>query len=189
MTFLRLFELFTVCLLFILSSCTNITVRPSAEGQVSHSPSLIEKFELVETELGKKVLELVADTAEIDRVTKVVKASRITMKSYDENEVLKSTLTGDRGQISLETNDMEAYGNVKVISRTNTQLETEWLKWINTSQTINTDAEVKIIQKDNILFGKGLVCDSELNNITIKEPKATIGDVKQLEKEKGLVDQ
>lgn len=182
MTFLNLFRLFAIILLLLTSSCTNITIT-TTDAKPEHSPSRIEKFSLVETSFGKRTLELTADIARINRITKIVKASNIVMKSYDVNEVLKSTLIGDEGEISLETNDMEAHGNVKVVSRTGTTLKTDWLKWIDSTQTINTDALVKIIQKDNILVGKGLVCDSELNDITIKEPNATIGDIEELEKE------
>lgn len=73
-----------------------------------------------------------------------------------------SVLTANRGIINDLTNDMEAFDRVKVVSSDNTILESEYLKWTETTQLVSSDKFVTITTPSEILQGTGFESDKQL---------------------------
>ena len=143
-------------------------------------PLIMEGFTMTETENGKKRLVVVAENAEIDKNNKMIRANKINMKYYNEKESVTSTLTSERATLEIGTNDMEAEGNVVLITDIGAKLETEKLKLISATNKVVTDTPVRFTKGGNVLTGKGLEADSRLENALIKEVLTKVTNLKEL---------
>ena len=116
------------------------------------------------------------------RVTAIVHAGHIAAYSQqrytllDENIAVDffntegkhtSVLTARRGKVNDATQDLEAYGNVVVVSDSGTTLMTEELFWTNTAQRVHTNAFVEITSPTEKIRGHGLESDQNLKNYKI----------------------
>jgi len=78
-----------------------------------------------------------------------------------------STLTAQRGKVNDMTHDMEAFGNVVVVSDSGTTLKTQELYWNDARELIHTPAYVEITSPDEQIQGQGLESDQSLKNYRI----------------------
>lgn len=116
------------------------------------------------------------------RVSAIVRAGHIAMYStsgytildegvrvdfYDDGENHTSVLTSDSGRVNDRTEDLEAYGNVKVLSDSGTMLKTTKLFWTNATLRIHTPAFVEITSPTEHIQGYGLESDQFLKNYRI----------------------
>jgi len=84
---------------------------------------------------------------------------------FDTEGEHNSKLTSVNGRLNEATNDIEAFGNVVVISDTGITLQTERLRWDNNIEKIISNEFVTIITADqDTFFGKGFESDQNLNN-------------------------
>jgi LPS export ABC transporter protein LptC len=89
----------------------------------------------------------------------------IKVDFFDENGKPTSNLISETGKINEVTNDIEASGNVVVVSDTGITLRTKYLKWDNNIEKIISNEFVTIITADqDTFFGKGFESDQNLNN-------------------------
>lgn len=89
----------------------------------------------------------------------------ISVDFYDEKGKHTSNLVSEKGKINEVTNDIEAFGNVVVVSDTGISLKTEHLKWDNNIEKIVSNEFVTIITADqDTFYGKGFESDQNLNN-------------------------
>jgi LPS export ABC transporter protein LptC len=86
---------------------------------------------------------------------------------YNEEGLITSILTSDRGEVDDETQDLSGYGNVIIEGDDGTILETEEIHWKNETERIHTDVFVKITSPEEIIQGYGLESDAALSNYTI----------------------
>lgn len=91
----------------------------------------------------------------------------IQVDFFNEFEQRTSTLTAQQGKVNDVTHDLEAYGNVVVVSDSGTTLKTEELFWNNARQLIHTSAFVEIISPTEHIRGHGLESDQNLKNYRI----------------------
>lgn len=97
---------------------------------------------------------------------------------YNEEEKNNTTLTSRKGKVDDVTKDLEAYGNVVVISDDGTVLRTEKLFWKNATQKITTDAYVEIDSPKEKIRGNGLESDQNLKNYKILNVTGQTSEVK-----------
>lgn len=148
----------------------------------SSSDLTMEGFTLVETDMGKKTLIIDAKRARINQQKKSVYAYDIKLQYFGKEEDLLSTLTAKEGFISMDTYNMEAKGDVLVITDDGARLETSKLTRDTKTGTITSgeDTFVKVTKGDNVLEGYGLESDSKLENVKIKKVKTTLTNMDQL---------
>jgi LPS export ABC transporter protein LptC len=79
-----------------------------------------------------------------------------------------SNLVGDSGVIRENTNQLEVYGHVVVITEDSARLDTEYLKWNPKREKIESDAYVKFTRNDDIMTGWGMEADPDLGRLRIK---------------------
>lgn len=91
----------------------------------------------------------------------------ITVDFFNEFEQHTSTLTAQRGKVNDLTHDLEAYGNVVVVSDSGTMLKTEELYWNDARQLIHTPAFVEIISPTEHIRGHGFESDHGLKSYRI----------------------
>ncbi|MBI4720558.1 MAG: LPS export ABC transporter periplasmic protein LptC [Chitinivibrionia bacterium] len=92
-----------------------------------------------------------------------------TIRFFDEQGLLQTTLTSDRGELYQESQDMLAYGNVVVVSENGDVLEADSLYWIDAEGKITSNTFVKLKRGDDILTGYGLDCDYNLSSVNIRK--------------------
>jgi LPS export ABC transporter protein LptC len=111
---------------------------------------------------------LQADSASVFRDRKRVEAEWVEIDFFDGDEPM-STLTADRGILLQNTDDLEARGNVRVVTTDGDLLKTEVLFWDHQRSLIHTDEYVEITRGDNVLTGVGLEADPGLNRVDLKQ--------------------
>lgn len=86
---------------------------------------------------------------------------------FDEHGAHSSVLTSQTGKVDENTNNLEAIGNVVVVSDSGVVVETEKLFWDNQRQLIHSDEFVKITSPKENLQGHGFESDQNLKNYKI----------------------
>jgi len=92
----------------------------------------------------------------------------VRVEFFDEHGFPRSVLTADRGELREASNDISAFGRVKVVSDTLT-LWTEELRYEQKTERIRSDVEVQFVTLNgDTLFGSGFESDSRLRNYHIR---------------------
>jgi LPS export ABC transporter protein LptC len=91
----------------------------------------------------------------------------IHVRFFDTQEQQSSELTADEGVVDDVMKNLEATGNVLVISADSTRLRTHKLYWDNQRQLIHTPEFVRIVTPNERLQGFGFESDQRLRNYKI----------------------
>jgi LPS export ABC transporter protein LptC len=110
---------------------------------------------------------LTADSAAVFREKKRVEALPVQVDFFEEDRHV-SVLTADIGILLQATDDLEARGDVKVVTEEGTVLTTEILFWDHQKSLIHTDEFVRIEKDGDVLTGVGMEADPGLDRIDIK---------------------
>lgn len=129
---------------------------------------IAEGFVLTETLSGEKAWTLRAEKAVVYQDEDLIRIYGVTLDFYQKGGVHYSTLTSDEGVVHTSTNDMEAFGNVVVVSEGG-RLETPRLRWVAERGKIVTEDRVRIIKGETVITGKGLESDPSLQRVKIAE--------------------
>ena len=138
---------------------TENTIIPQQESWNSH---------IVISDSGK--LKAIVDAGNL----KVYEFSKQTLMSegvvayfFDEHGKQTSVLTSREAKVDEGTNNLEAIGNVLVVSSDSTKLRTERLFWNNQRQLIHSPEFVRITSTKERLQGHGFESDQSLKNYRI----------------------
>lgn len=147
-------------------------VSPPVSPTSAEKPdTAIERIRMTETEKGKRLWEVEADRAKLfdDEgkaiLIQVVDPVRIVIYNGDE------TLTSfaEKVIVDLKTKDLELIGNVRAESSQGTKIFTELVTWSAGKRQITTDAPVVIEKEGYQIRGKGMVADTGLERVTVRE--------------------
>ncbi len=138
---------------------------------------------LVETELpDQESWNSTVILSDSGRIRAQVKAGHISMYRsrqeiiLDSNIVVdffnalgehSSVLTAKRGRVDDATKNLEAFGDVVVVSDSGTTVHTDYLAWDNRSRRIRSDALVTIQSPTEFLQGYGFEADQGIRNYKI----------------------
>ncbi len=158
------------------------------QGKPSSTPSGAEirlpdqearDFTLTESSEGKKSWTLRASYAAMYNDRNLVDAQTVRIDFFNDKGEVYSTLVADEGLVHQRTNDLEARGRVKVVTTKGVTLETDSLRWINTSGKIVSDAFVKVTRKDDVVTGLGFESDPNLDHFHLS--RDVHAEVRELE--------
>ena len=93
--------------------------------------------------------------------------SGVHLDFFDEKGNHSSVLTSRSGKVDQATNNLEAIGNVVVVSDSGVVVETERLFWDNARQLIHSEDFVKITSPKERLQGHGFESDQSLRNYKV----------------------
>ncbi len=93
--------------------------------------------------------------------------SNIVIDFFDEHQRHTSMLTAQHGRVNDVTHDLEARGNVVVVSDSGTTVKTEEMYWNNTTQKVYTQAYVEVTSPKEQIQGHGFESDRELKQYKI----------------------
>ena len=134
-------------------------------------------FSLTETSEGKKNWTLWASYAAMYNAKNLVDAKTIRIEFFDSKGKRYSKLTADQGLVDQRTNNLEAVGNVRIVTETGVHMETDSLRWINNTQKIVSDAFVRVTRKGDVVTGYGFESDANLDHFHLKrEVRAEVRD-------------
>jgi len=91
----------------------------------------------------------------------------IVVHFFDADGHESSVLTAEAGKVDDNTKNLEAFGNVLVVSSDSTRLRTQRLYWDNRRQLIHTPEFVRINSPKERLQGYGLESDQQLRRYKI----------------------
>ena len=91
--------------------------------------------------------------------------SGIVVDFYNEKGVHTSNLVSEKGKLDEATKNIDAFGNVVVVSDTGITLKTQRLRWDNSIEKIISNSYVTIVtaEKDTF-YGNGFESDQNLEN-------------------------
>lgn len=165
----------------ILSGCPEKEDRGFEDAR--RPTQIAEGFTLTETVAGERAWTLKAEKALSYEDEDLIRIYGVTLDFYKEGGVRYSTLTSEEGIVHTGTNDMEAFGNVVVVSEQG-RLETSTLNWVAKEGKIVTDDEVKIAKGETVITGRGLESDPSLERVKITEQFRAYGkEIRQQDEE------
>lgn len=123
------------------------------------------------TREGLRRAHLVADTAYFLRDDTRVRIVPVELTFYDTEGLVASELTAREGLYDLETNDMEAMGDVVVVDlREDQRLLTEELEYVAAEDRLRSDREFVLYRGETVLRGTGFVADPALDTVRVLRP-------------------
>ncbi len=165
-----------------LSSCGDLSEEQSKKIDEALQDSLTSTTEtwdvdMTITEDGLKKLRLMGSYAATyntkDRNETRIKGP-ITIHLFDSSGTVKTRAYSDRAVYKTEDAIFELYGNVRVNTRDNRHLESEYLEWKQNENTINTPKFVVITTPTDSIAGTGFQGTTDLTNYSIKNPTGRI---------------
>ena len=134
----------------------------------------LENIKYTKTRDGERRWTLVADSAHSmeDGITRI---KNVRMVFFD-REIGDIELTADQGELIPENKTVTVSSNVKVISSPGHTLRTDYLKYEETSNILQTDGMVSVTRDNFIASGKGIQVDVvERTSVFLSEVKAQFG--------------
>jgi len=139
-------------------------------------------FALTESSVGKKSWTLRASYAAMYNDRNLVDAQTVRIEFFNDKGETYSTLTADQGLVHQQTNDLEARGHVHIVTTSGVTLETDSLRWLNTTGKIVSDAFVRVTRKHDVVTGWGFESDANLDHFHLsREVRAEVREVEGAE--------
>jgi len=102
---------------------------------------------------------------------KLTLADTVTIKVFDKDGLLQTTLTCDKARIDDAKNTFTGLGNV-VVDSENGNLKTEYLKWFRATDELHAKEGVIVTRGANKLWGEEMKTDINLDRIEITKVSA-----------------
>jgi len=102
---------------------------------------------------------------------KLTLADTVTIKVFDKEGLLQTTLTCDKARINDARNTFTGIGNV-IVDSENGNLKTEYLKWYRATDELEAKDGVEVTRGTNILWGEEMKTDINLDRIEITKVSA-----------------
>lgn len=150
---------------------TFATVGDSADQVMFNARSIL-------TDEGLLRAELHADTAFFYDDNSRIEMRQVQVTFYKENGAKSATLTSREGTYLTRAGNMEARGNVVVVSEDGRRLETPQLRYDQQRDQISSDSAFVLTEPGRRLTGIGFVSDPNMTNVRIlKTTGGTTGGV------------
>lgn len=170
------FSSLVVCCLLLANGCEE-KIKPSVLGGVSSNTlPTQESWNTTITFTDSAIVKAILKAGHIS----AFEASKLTnldngvhVDFFDEHGLHSSVLTSLTGKVDETTNNLEAIGNVVVVSDSGVVVETEKLFWDNARQLIHSNEFVKITSPKEKLQGHGFESDQNLKNYKIFKATGT----------------
>jgi LPS export ABC transporter protein LptC len=160
-----------------LSGCQGRTSSTPRGAEIRIPDQEARDFTLTESSEGKKNWTLWASYAAMYNDKSLVDAQTVRIEFFDAEGAKNSTLVADQGLVHQRTNDLEARGNVRIVTTSGVVLETDSLRWKNARRKIMSDAFVKVTRGGDVVTGYGFESDPNLEHFHLaREVRAEVRD-------------
>lgn len=179
MRLLRRFAIFVFCagLMFLALACEE-KIKPSVLPGID--PNALPQQEswnstVVLSDSGKVQARIRAGYIQKFDAPQETKMSRgIVVYFYNDKGIQTTTLTANEGKVNEQTYDLEARGDVLVVSDDSTRLRSERLFWNNKRRLIHTPDFVSVTSPREKVQGQGFESDQRLRNYRIFKVTAQV---------------
>lgn len=98
----------------------------------------------------------------------------VTIHVFDSTGTIETKVNSQRAVYQPEDAIFELYGDVRVDTRSNRHLESEYLEWKQDDNTIQTPEFVIVKTPTDSIAGTGFNGNTDLTDYTIKKPKGRV---------------
>lgn len=165
------------CLVLGLCACGE-KIRPSVlQGiDTKHGPQQESWHStVIISDSGKVQAKIVAGyIRKFDNPQETMLDSGVVVYFFNELGIQTTTMTAMQGKVNERTNDIDAFGNVLVVSDDSTRLRSERLFWDNNRRLIHTPDYVSITSPKEKVQGLGFESDQRLRNYRIFKVTAQV---------------
>ena len=130
---------------------------------------------VVISDSGKVQAKIIAGyIRKFDNPKETLMDSGVVVYFYNELGKQTTTMTALNGKVNEQTYDIDAFGNVLVVSDDSTRLRSERLFWDNKRRLIHTPDYVSIVSPKEKVQGQGFESDQRLRNYRIFKVTAQV---------------
>lgn len=155
-------------ILAAVGGCHGRNTPASSSEEIRIPDQEARDFTLTESAAGTKNWTLRAEYAAMYNREHKVDAKTVRIDFFDAAGTLTSTLTADRGEVDQRTNDLEARGNVRVMTKNGVAMETDSLRFLNRTGKILSDGFVRVTRQGDVLTGFGFESDATLEHFRLR---------------------
>lgn len=163
-------------------SCSDLSQRDTEKVNEALNDSLVSSTEtwdldmiLIEEGIKKvRVKGSYAATYNLPELKETRIKGPVYIDVFDSTGAVKTEVKSDRAVYRAEESEFELFGNVRVDTRDNRHLESEYLKWNQADNNISTPQFVIITTPQDSIAGSGFTGTADLSSYTIKEPKGRV---------------
>jgi len=166
---------FAMILIAAFHGCTSFDEDTTETGeQIDYPDQESWQTEMFFTREGKRRAVLKAGyVAKYSKKRYTLLKEGVRVDFYDREGIAKSVLTSEEGKVFDDQEDMIATGNVVVVSKNGTVLNTEELIWKNNEERIISNVPVKITTETDTLYGDSFSSDPDLISYEITNARGT----------------
>jgi len=124
---------------------------------------------------GVQRAQVKADTAYFYSATQSALLRNVHITFYSLTGTETSTLTSREGTYDWRTSDMEARGNVVVVTKDGRNLRTAQMRFNEGKNEVTSDGAFVFDSPDRHIEGEGFTSDPEFKNVVATHPKGTGG--------------
>lgn len=164
-------------LLLFLSSCTSLSTEDTRRINEALNDSLTSSTEawnseitiLEEERVKVRIRGSYAATFNRPDTTETRIQGPVHISLYDTSGTEETDVTANRAVYLAQSQEIQLYGDVRVETRTQRTLSSEYLKWDQTDNRINTPRFVVITTPTDTLAGTGFTGTTDLSDYTIRK--------------------
>jgi len=162
----------------VLAACSSLDQPPTTAGAADSADQIGFGLFHYMTADGVRRLKLEADSAYMYETSQRHRLFGIRVTFYGPEGRETSTLTAIEGQYDWRTGDMEARGDVVVVSPDHRRLETTVLKYERSADRIVGPEPFVWITPEQRVEGDAFTSDPELRNVQTTRARGDIGRVR-----------
>ncbi len=170
---MRVTLLFLVALTFVFTACEDKikpSVLPTVDSKtIPQEESWNSRIVLSDSGVVRAVID--AGYLEVPEGSQQTHMSDgVVVHFYGQNGVQTSVLTSKEAIVDESSDNLEAIGDVLVVSSDSTKLRTQHLYWDNKRQLVHTPEFVRITSPTETLQGHGFESDQNLQHYKVFHP-------------------
>jgi LPS export ABC transporter protein LptC len=182
-----LYQIFALLLFTVLSlsgcggKSETESSRPTEVDSVTRPDSEIFNGRIYLYDKGRVTTELFSERIRKFEAIDSTMGYKLDVDVFDTVGVASSHIVGDSGVIREDSNQLKIFGNVVVITRDSTILETDYLTWNPATNKIQTDAFVRFIRGGDTITGWGFEANHTMTRFRIlNQVSGTISEPDEL---------
>lgn len=176
------FLLFSVLFILLLNGCADLSEQESAQVNEALSDTLVSSTESWDVDMkiiedGLKKVRLkgsYAATYNMDDLKETRIAGPVHIQVFDSTGAVKTWVDSDRAVYRAEEAEFEFYGDVRVRTRDERNLLSEYLRWNQEEDVITTPQYVVITTPSDSISGSGFTGTSDLDSYNISRPSGEV---------------
>ncbi len=128
----------------------------------------LQELHYTQNENGKAAWSLDATQAEYQRESGVAHLANVSLVLYQQQEFGEVTMTARQGYFDQQANEIEAIGDVVLVSEKGDRLYTDRLRYDTKNKQISTADAFRYLSSGNELTGVGMQIDLSSGQMTVE---------------------